>query len=95
MVFSLWVDYLVGTEIFKIMKTAVWILLSFLMYSCNNRCNFPDCKEDVAGWMKCSDAPQSLAIYCKGKAIQFDEGDYCSQAHAENHNKEEVGWLLD
>ncbi|MET7028696.1 hypothetical protein [Sediminicola luteus] len=77
------------------MKTTLWILLSFLFYSCNDRCNFPNCKKDIAGWMKCSDAPQSLAIYCKGEAIQFDEGDYCSQAHAEEHNKEEVNWLFD
>lgn len=77
------------------MKIVGCMFLIFLVYSCTDRCNYPDCSRAVAGWMKCADAPQSLSIYCKGEVIQFDEGDYCSQAHAENHNKEEVGWLLD
>ena len=84
-----------GRNIFKIMKIIGCICLIFLVFSCSDRCNYPDCGRVVAGWMKCTDAPKSLSIYCKGEAIQFDEGDYCSQAHAENHNKEEVGWLLD
>ncbi len=77
------------------MKTIGWILLSFLLYSCSSTCKYPDCDKAIAGWMKCSDAPKSLSIYCKGEAIHFDEGDYCSQEHAADHQEEHFSQIFE